>query len=109
MSMLGNNIKTLREKYNLSQEQLSKKTGISRSNIGKIEKNQISPSVDALVNLANFFEVSTDVLLNENNFEDIDIKTDVLSEEEKNIIYLIRNVSDEDKKLILKFLNKFKE
>jgi transcriptional regulator with XRE-family HTH domain len=108
MSNLGNNLNILRRKYNISQEQLSKRTGISRSNIGKIEKEQISPSIDTLITLSEFFGVSADSLLKETNFDKGDVKTDILSEEEKGIIYLIRNVSDEDKKIIIGFLNKFK-
>jgi len=105
MNNLGVTLKLLRDKHNISQEELSKNTGISRSNISKIGKNQISPSVDALLILSEILEVSTDLLLKGTNF---DIETNILSDQEKNIICLIRNVSEEDSKIILGFLSKFK-
>lgn len=53
----------LRKKAALTLQQLSLQTGISPSNLNKYEKNEIKPTSDAIISLANFFQVTTDWLL----------------------------------------------
>ncbi len=43
--MLSNNIKTLRVKYNLTQDELAKLCQCTRQTINAIEKNKYSPSL----------------------------------------------------------------
>ncbi len=59
----GNRIRTMREAYGLSADTLSRKTGISAQQIEKIEKDGGSMSINQLVNLAAFFNVSTDYIV----------------------------------------------
>ena len=56
-------IKDLREEKNLSQTELAKLTGISQSAITKWENRQREPSLDGIIRLAKFFDVSSDYLL----------------------------------------------
>lgn len=67
MNTLGERIKYLRKSSSTSQETLSKETGISRSNISKIESNGIDPSANAVMAIARFFRVSSDWLLTGEN------------------------------------------
>lgn len=56
-------LKELRSEKNLSQRELAKETGLSLSAIGKWEAEIIMPSVDALIVLSKYFDVSVDFLL----------------------------------------------
>lgn len=67
MNTLGERIKYLRKSSNTSQDTLSRETGISRSNISKIESNGIDPSANAVMAIARFFRVSSDWLLTGEN------------------------------------------
>ena len=61
-------LQTLREKRRLSRRTLAELCGLSGNMIGMYERGEKAPSVDALVSLADFFEVSTDYLLGRKNF-----------------------------------------
>ena len=54
----GKRIKQLRQEMNLSQEQLAEKLNVSQNMIAKIECGLRRPSVDFLIELAEFFETS---------------------------------------------------
>ncbi|MFZ5755158.1 MAG: helix-turn-helix domain-containing protein [Bacillota bacterium] len=63
LTTIGERIRYLRETRNVTQLELAKKTGISRGNLSSYETGRFSPSSEALVSIANFFDVSTDWLL----------------------------------------------
>ena len=56
-------LQTLREKRRLSRRTLAELCGLSKNMISLYERGEKAPSVDALINLADFFGVSTDYLL----------------------------------------------
>ncbi|MBQ9756756.1 MAG: helix-turn-helix transcriptional regulator [Clostridia bacterium] len=56
-------LKELRVANNLSQMQLSIKTGISQSAIAKWELGKTEPTATAIIVLAKFFNETTDYLL----------------------------------------------
>lgn len=58
METLGDRLKYLRTSMGLTQLDMSEKTGISRSNISRIEKNEISPSSNVIVQICTSFDVS---------------------------------------------------
>lgn len=60
---LNENIKHLRLARNLSQVDLAKSLGVTKQSISNWENNNIQPSIDMLIRLAQFFSVSTDCLL----------------------------------------------
>jgi transcriptional regulator with XRE-family HTH domain len=63
-SALGQRLKDLRTIRNLTQGQLAEYAHISQSSLSDIERGEIAPkTIDVIVNLANYFEVSTDYLL----------------------------------------------
>lgn len=53
----------LRIEMKLTQVELSKKSGVSASNITKYERGIRLPTVEILVQLAQFFDVSVDYIL----------------------------------------------
>ena len=60
---LGRRIKKLREETNLSQEELSKKVGISRVSISQIEKGERKVSAEEISRISQIFNISSDILL----------------------------------------------
>ncbi|MBD5534023.1 MAG: helix-turn-helix transcriptional regulator [Lachnospiraceae bacterium] len=60
---LNENIKQLRMARNLSQVDLAKALGVTKQSISNWENNNIQPSIDMLIHLAEYFSVSTDYLL----------------------------------------------
>ena len=67
--MLGENIRNLRKKNKMSQEQLAEKLDVSRQSISLWENGQTTPSMDNIMAIANIFDVSTDVLLKDGTEE----------------------------------------
>ena len=66
MTLLSNNIKSLRKKLSLTQEQLAHKTGIKRSLIGSYEEGRAEPKIGTMQKLAHFFGLTIDELVNKN-------------------------------------------
>ena len=56
-------LKELRKTKGLSQVALAERLGLSKSTIGAYETGDITPSVDALNTIADFFNVDMDYLL----------------------------------------------
>lgn len=56
-------IKELREENGFSQTTVATAIGGSQSNLAKWEKGQVQPTADAIIKLADFFNVSADFLL----------------------------------------------
>ena len=61
--MVADKIKLLREKQGITQAQLAKKLGITRSGVNAWEMGITIPSTQYIIELAFFFKVSTDYLL----------------------------------------------
>lgn len=61
--MIADRIKSLREQQKLTQAELAKKLGITRSGVNAWEMGISIPSTQYIVELANLFKVSTDYLL----------------------------------------------
>ena len=59
----GETLANLRKTKGLSQEQLAEKLNLTRQTISKWELNQSTPDLHYLVQLSNFFCVSTDYLI----------------------------------------------
>jgi len=68
---LGEKLKKLRTEKGVSQEELGKEMGVHYTHISRYERNQSTPSIEALKRLAKIFGVSADYLL----FDDIDKMT----------------------------------
>jgi transcriptional regulator with XRE-family HTH domain len=65
MSKISSNIKYLRKKKGLTQQQFADQVGIKRSLVGAYEEERAEPKYELLKNLAVFFEVTVDDLINE--------------------------------------------
>lgn len=62
---INNKLKKLRKAKGLNQEQAATSLGVSLSSYQKYErdKNSVTPSLEVLLKLADFYNVSTDYLL----------------------------------------------
>jgi transcriptional regulator with XRE-family HTH domain len=65
MSKISSNIKYLRKKKGLTQQQFADQVGIKRSLVGAYEEERAEPKYELLKTLALFFDVSIDDFINE--------------------------------------------
>lgn len=82
--MLGDQIRQLRIAYGMNQVQLSKILNVSKQAVSNWENNNILPSVDMLISIADYFSVSTDYLLDRDNHLYLD--TNGLTEAQRSLI-----------------------
>ncbi|MBO0530365.1 MULTISPECIES: helix-turn-helix domain-containing protein [Clostridium] len=61
--MFGDRLKELREEKGMTQEQLGKLLNITKQAVYSYEKGDNEPTIDALVKIADIFNVSLDYLL----------------------------------------------
>lgn len=82
--MIADTIKMLRTSKNITQAELAKKLGITRSSVNAWEMGISVPSTSYLVELATLFQVSTDYLLGLKQNASLDISS--LNQEEIKIV-----------------------
>lgn len=85
----GNALKTLRLKENMTQAQLARKLGLTRSVISAYETGLRLPSYDILIHIAKIYNVSTDYLLGLEHKQEIDLSG--LSQDEVNALLNLIN------------------
>lgn len=72
MLNIGERLIQLRKQLNLSQDDLAKKIGVSRTIIGNYERNTNTPSIEVLVKIAKTFNVTIDYLIGEGELSSYD-------------------------------------
>ncbi len=60
---IGSKIRSRRKLENISQEQLALLTGIDRSYLGRIERGEVSVTVEKLAQIANVLNVDLKILV----------------------------------------------
>ncbi|MFD1256542.1 helix-turn-helix domain-containing protein [Mucilaginibacter terrae] len=65
MSIISTNIKFLRKKKGLTQQQFADEIGIKRSLVGAYEEDRADPKYELLKKIALYFEISIDDIINE--------------------------------------------
>ena len=93
--ILDKRIKELRERSGLTQTELAKKMGVTRSSVNGWEMGVSIPSIMKLVELAMFFHVTTDYLLGMENKNRLDV--DTLTDEERSIVSSMLSYFDKQK------------
>ena len=83
--MVADKIKFLRESKELTQTELAKQLGLTRSGVNAWEMGISTPSTQYIVQLSQFFNVSSDFLLGIENTSTIDVSG--LNEEDIRIVY----------------------
>ncbi len=72
--MLSEKLKELRKKKGLTQEELASSLNVSRQAITKWESGEGTPDIDNLKNIALFFHVSVDYLVDSKTEKTLDLK-----------------------------------
>lgn len=85
--MVADRIKALREQKGLTQTDLSKLLGITRSSVNAWEMGISVPSTQYIVDLASIFKVSTDYLLCVDNSATVSVAG--LTEKDIQLVYLL--------------------
>lgn len=105
-----NKIKELRENNNETQEELGKILNVSKATISKYEKGTVEVSNDALIKLANHYDVTVDYILGrddellkvEKRLKDNNIKAYTYSDID---LEKYSELDEDKKKLIAKQMN----
>ena len=93
---IGEKISELRNKQNLSQQALAKCLGVTRSSVNAWEMGISFPSIEKIIDIAEFFHVTTDYLLGLNSSLTIDISS--LNEKERTYVYNLISIFLESQK-----------
>lgn len=83
--MIADRIKSLREQRSMTQAELAKRLGITRSSVNAWEMGISVPSTQYLVEVAGIFKVSTDYLLGLSNTSTVSLRG--LTEEDIQMVY----------------------
>lgn len=86
---LNTNIKQLRIGMGLNQVEFAKKLNVTKQCVSNWENDNVLPSIEMLLKLADFFKVSTDYLLGRSETKTIDVTE--LSDEQIAHLRLIIN------------------
>lgn len=72
--MLNEKIKKLRLSYNITQVELAQKLNVSKQCVSNWENDNVQPSIEMLVKIANFFNISCDSLLGLDNAKTVSVE-----------------------------------
>ena len=64
MTSVGENIKNIRKKNNITQEELAEKLNVTRQAVSNWENGKSEPDIKTISTIAGIFEISTDELIN---------------------------------------------
>lgn len=67
MSVIGTRIKELRLNKKVTQKEIAEGIGVSSVSIQRFEYGSVRPSLDTLLALADYFDVSLDYLVGRSN------------------------------------------
>ena len=97
----------LRTEKNISQRGIAKELHISQGTYNNWENGKTQPSIEQLITLSDFFDVSVDYLIGRSDdYGTIGIKTSpLLSSDEQQFLTCFRALSAEAKNALLKFLS----
>lgn len=103
------NLKKVREKRHITQVKLSVDLGIAQETISGYEIGKSYPSAENLIKLADILHTSTDYLLGRTNSDKpINVTQNDLTDEEFNLIYSFRKLSEENRHKLLGFVEALK-
>lgn len=90
------NLKYLRNREKVSQQQLAEVIGISQQSVNKYENHNIEPDISTLIKIADYFNTSVDFLIGNT---DIDHKSEKvescdLNEEELSLVQAYRKLNE---------------
>ena len=93
--MFSDRVKLLREASKLSQVQLAQKVGVTKQTVSNWENDNILPSVEMLIKVCKYFNVSTDYMLGIDDKTYIEV-TGLSLEIVKHIQQLINDIKNQN-------------
>lgn len=103
MNKIGDRIKELREIHGISANKLAKSIDIDPSSISKIENGVSKPSIDLLIEICDFFDISMSDFFSEG------INTNMLSHNIKELLTNSQNLTPEQIEAINILIKTFKK
>ena len=100
--MLSEVIKDLRKRKKITQARLAEQLGISQQAVANWEKGLANPSTDMLKILSDYFNVSTDYLLGNDEKQPL-----VFNEEELQLVSGYRELSEANRSVISRIMSAF--
>ncbi len=112
MEILLERLKKIRKEKGISQKELSEVLNISHQAYNHYETGVRKPSLEVLISLADYFNVSTDYLLGrdktpETNIDSSQYKTNELDEDEQDVLNALNKIKS--KKNRMKALVRFED
>ena len=95
-------LKTLRKSKGLSMKELGSIFGLAESTISLYENGKRQPDKETILKFADYFGVSVDYLLGR---DDAPISADDLSDGEKQLVSLIKQLTDEETEELSNFVD----
>lgn len=96
---LGNRIRNLRLKHNLSQEQLALRADITTAYLGQIERDEKNPTVKLIEKIANALNMSLSELFSDQKFDN-ECTDEILND----IVFELSYLSIEEKQEVLQII-----
>ncbi len=101
------NLKFLREEYKITQREFAQKLGISKTTLCYYEQGKVSPSVDMLIKLSDFFNCSIDYLLGHQTKNVLYL--DSYTPTQKKIIETVKDLSEDEGYQLLGYIARMKD
>ena len=99
-------LKELRKRRNLIQEQLADEIGTSQQTVSRVEKDKLSMSIETLIRLSAYFNVTTDYLLGISDIEPLEEEEDGKAQELAQLYMALR---ERDRELLFSQARKMYE
>ena len=93
----------LMKKNNIQQQEMAEILKVSRASIYKYQQGKAEPSIEGLVKIANYFNVSLDYLCERQNKNLI--FTDSLTETQKKLVAIIKQLTPEQASFALGYFS----
>ena len=95
----GNRLLEARKKKGISQEEMAERLGTKGPVVGRYERDEMKPSIEAAAKMANILNVSLDFLVGKT---DIDLDNAMIKR-----IQLVSKLPDKEKEHVFLFLDSF--
>lgn len=96
MANFGEKLRKLRQRKKLSLDEMAEATKSSKSFLWELEKGTKNPSAEKLAELAKFFGVTLDYLMNQEDNRSFDTATEIFNR--------VNNLSLEDQEKVNQFI-----